>query len=203
MEILSHGALLNSNYNTLEGVKYYTQRKIGIELDLRIKKNIVYMSHDSSHNGDFFEEACKILVNSKMKLALHIKEIDAVKETLRLIKKYAIENYFLFSTDNNPDFSKLVNVKLRGFYATTTPSNVNEKILWCDEVNSKWYNEKIISNLHKENKTLYSISKELIEPCEIDKIKSEWKRLKTLKFDGICTNYPIECLSFFTRGDLI
>ena len=48
------------------------------------------------------------------------------------------------------------------------------------------------------------MSKELIKPlCDKSEIKLEWERLVKLGFDGLCTNYPIECFNFLKRGGLI
>ena len=54
-----------------------------------------------------------------------------------------------------------------------------------------------IENLHKQNKILYSVSRELITSSSMDEIRSEWFRLIKLGFDGICTNYPLELQKFW------
>ena len=36
-----------------------------------------------------------------MRIALHVKEIKVIEEVVRLLKKYSLENYFLFNTENH------------------------------------------------------------------------------------------------------
>ena len=81
-------------------------------------------------------------------------------------------------------------------YATEKPNNVKAKILWCDELKDKWYKKEIIEEFHKKDKIMYAMSKELLEPCSKDEIKTEWERLLKLKFDGICTDHPKELSEF-------
>ena len=99
-EIIAHRALVNGNENSVEGITYYKKLGMGVELDLRNGKNGVSMSHDPRDEGELFENACKTCFNSKIKMALHLKEIDAVKETIKLLQKYSITNCFLFNTEN-------------------------------------------------------------------------------------------------------
>jgi len=202
-EILAHMAMYNGKENTVDGIKNYSKLGFGLELDLRYGKNGVYLSHVPSEAGDLFEDVCKVLTNSKIRIALHIKELEAVKQTLELLKKYSVKNFFFVNTDYKKIHSFINEEIVIAFYANERPINVNEKILWCDEVKSKWYDKDIILNFHKQNKILYGMSKELIKPCYKSEIKLEWKRLAKLGFDGLCTDYPIECFNFLKRGGLI
>ena len=202
-EILAHMAMYNCKENTVDGVKNYSDLGFGSELDLRHGKNGVYLSHAISETGDLFEDVCKVLTNSKIRIALHIKELEAVKQTLELLKKYSVGNFFFVNTDYKKIHSIINEEIVMAFYANERPINVNEKILWCDEVKSKWYDKDIILNFHKQNKVLYAMSKELIKPCDKSEIELEWERLVKLGFDGLCTNYPIECFNFLKRGGLI
>jgi len=202
-EILAHMAMYNCKANTVDGIKNYSELGFGSELDLRYGKNGVYLSHAISETGDLFEDVCKVLTNSKIRIALHIKELEAVKQTLELLKKYSVGNFFFVNTDYKKIHSVINEEIVIAFYANERPINVNEKILWCDEVKSKWYDKDIILNFHKQNKVLYAMSKELIKPCDKSEIELEWERLVKLGFDGLCTNYPIECFNFLKRGGLI
>ena len=203
-EILAHMAMHNCKENTVDGIKNYSKLGFGSELDLRYGKNGVYLSHSISETGDLFEDVCKVLTNSKIRIALHIKELEVVEQTLELLKKYSVKNFFFVNTDYKKIPSAINEEIVIAFYANERPINVNEKILWCDEVKSEWYDKDIILNFHKQNKILYGMSKELIKPlCDKSEIKLEWERLAKLGFDGLCTNYPIECFNFLKRGGLI
>ena len=158
-EILAHMAMHNCEENTVDGIKNYSKLGFGAELDLRYGKNGVYLSHSISETGDLFEDACKVLTNSKIRIALHIKELEVVEQTLELLKKYSVKNFFFVNTNYKKIPSAINEEIIISFYANERPINVNEKILWCDEVKSKWYDKDIILNFHKQNKIL-SIMKE-------------------------------------------
>ena len=203
IEIFAHRAIFDLQENTLQGIKKYMQLNIGLELDLRINKKGVYMSHDKTGQGESFDEACRTLKNSNCKIALHIKELDAVTEIIKIINKHSINNNcFLFDTDYERICSLVRRNVEVAFYASQKPENIRARILWCDEVRAPWYNKETISNLHKENKTLYAVSKELINSHTKSEIISDWDRLLDLGFDGICTNHPIELASYVSKkGD--
>lgn len=198
-EIIAHRASVNGNENSVEGITYYKKLGIGVELDLRNGKNGVYMSHYPRDERELFENACKTCFNSKIKMALHIKEIDAVKETIKLLKKYSITNCFLLNTEN-VELAKIVGEYQVGFYANQRPKHVPQQILWCDESHDKWYDKEIISEFHEKNKIIYAMSLEAVRPCSDAEIYSEWERLIKLKIDGICTKYPQKLMEFSKRG---
>ena len=197
LEIFGHRATQNGLENNISTLEYYKKLGVGIELDLRNGKNGVYIAHDPMKNGDLFEEVCKVCTDSNIRMALHIKENEAIKETVELLKKYSIDNYFLFNTENF-NFLKLKKIAT---YISKKHEDIKEKILWCDEIQEKWYSKEIFSELHKKNKTIYVMSLEVIKVCDESEIRLEWERLINLGADGICTKYP-EKLMRFVKGDL-
>lgn len=200
LEIFAHRALLDGIENSVKSISFYKKLGIGIELDIQYGKNGVYISHDPVENGDLFEDISKACSNSKIRMALHIKEIKATTEVIKLLKKYSISNYFLFNTENF-EFSDIIDHEKIAAYLSQKQDKVKEKFLWCDEIQSKWYTKEIISELHKKNKILYGMSLEVVKTCNESEIFMEWKRLIDLGIDGICTKYP-EKLMKFIKGDL-
>lgn len=200
INVLAHRALFDGQDNSLKGVKHYLNLGIGIEIDLRYDENGVYVSHDKHKNEELFENFCKLCSKSNITMALHVKEIEAVNETVKLIDKYAIKNYFLFNTDGN-DLSKIINHGIIGEHLSQKSKITKHKNFWCDEVDKKWFNEKLISKLHKNHNLLYTMSLEGIRTCSKEEMVAEWKRLIKLGIDGICTNYPEELVRF-SKGDL-
>ena len=194
-EIFAHRALYKSREHSLEGIKNYVESGIGLELDLRYGKNGIYMSHDISDTAELLKDAWEILSGSKCKTIFHIKEMQVIEETIQLLKQYSIKNCVLYNTDGknipNENFIEI------GFYANKFPNNVNEKILWCDETNERWFNRKTILELQKQNKILFAHSLELIQQSTFTEIENEWSRINEIGFDGICTNFPIECSEFY------
>ena len=120
--------------------------------------------------------------------------------TIKILEKYSIKNYFLFNTENF-EYSNLVDKTKIADYVVKQDQNIKAKILWCDELQNKWYSEKIVKNLHKRKKLIYVMSLEVLEKCDEKSVYLEWERLINLGVDGICTKYP-EKLIKFVKGDL-
>lgn len=200
LEIFGHRVIFNGVENSVKSIPYYKKLGVGIEVDLRYNKKGVYISHDPTNKGDLFEDMCKICSNSEIRMALHIKEIETIINVIKLLEKYSITNYFIFNTENfkYPDY---VDGKKIAAYVTKKQENIKEEILWCDEIQSKWYTKEIISELHKKNKIIYGMSLEVVKTCNESEIFMEWDRLINLGIDGICTKYP-EKLMRFEKGDL-
>ena len=96
LEIFGHRAILNGVENSMESIPYYKKLGIGVELDLRYNDNDqVYLSHDATNQGDLFEEICKKCEKLDMKMALHIKESEAIPSVINILKKFSLKNYFL------------------------------------------------------------------------------------------------------------
>jgi|AP95_1055475.scaffolds.fasta_scaffold03807_2 glycerophosphoryl diester phosphodiesterase len=201
LEIFVHRGLLNGIESIVKAVPHYKKLGIGIELDLRMGKNGVYVSHDVIDNGELFEDFCKSFFNSNLRIALHVKEIKVIEEVVRLLKKYSLENYFLFNTENH-DLTNISNDDKVASYITKRQDKMETKILWCDEISEKWYDQEIISEIHKNNKILYGMSLEVVKTCNESEILREWGRLIDLGIDGICTKFPEKLMRFVKEGDL-
>ena len=201
LEIFAHRILHNGIENNVKAISFFEKLNIGIELDVRYGEYGVYISHDVTQKGILFEDLCKNHSKSKIRMALHIKEINAVDETIRLLKKYSLNNYFLFNTEHH-DLTEIVDKNHVASYVNKKHSRKNTNLLWCDEIDEKWYTKEIISDLHKKNKILYGMSLEVVKICNEDEMIKEWKRLIELGIDGICTKYP-EKLNSLVKKDVI
>ncbi len=192
-KIFAHRATYNSKENTLDGIKFYAENRINLELDLR-KNNELYLDHGQNGKGDSFKDACKILKNSNIQVALHIKQFKIISELQKIIKDYSIERKcFLFMDD--VEYIKLRNGISRNIEIATYMNkkmSSQSKIIWCDELKEKWFNKKIISEFQKGGKELIAMSPELISSVDMNQIKEKWKHLVEFGFDGICTDHPIE-----------
>lgn len=200
--IFAHRAIINSKENSVEGILDCIKQNFSIELDLRIKNDFVYMSHEPDIKGDSFETACKILKKTKHRIALHVKETKAVKKIIKLLYKYSIySNCFLFSdSESYTTLKKLANDYVEvASYVSKKPESIKSSILWCDESKGQWYSAKIFDKLHLHNKIIYAMSKELLEPSTMKEIVSDWKRLLKLNLDGICTDYPNKLAEFLKQ----
>ena len=200
IEIFSHRIIFNGIENSVESIPYYKKLGIGIELDLRYNNNQVYISHDPTNKGKLFEEVCKQCDKSEIRMALHIKEKEVINPVIKILKEYSIKNYFLFDTENF-EYNNLIDKTKIADYVVKKDQNIMGEILWCDEIQNKWYSKEIMKNLHQENKLIYLMSLEVMKKCDNESIYLEWDRLINLGVDGICTKYP-EKLMRFVKGDL-
>jgi len=204
VEIFVHRVMLNANENSIEGILNCIKYNFSIELDLHYDK-FVNISHDKDFSNVLFKDACKILKDSKCFISLHIKEFSAIAPTIKIIKEFSLQNNsFLFMTDK--DYKNIKDAATKdieiGYYASHYPSFIGSKFYWCDETQSRWYNKKILEDLHKHNFFCIAMSPELTKKINKQEIQSEWKRLINLNFDGICTDFPLE-LKKFMENNLI
>ena len=200
LEIFGHRAMFNNIENSIEAIPYYKKLGIGIELDLRCRNNEIYLSHDPTNKGDSFEELCKKFKKTDIKMALHVKENKLINQSIKFLKKYSLENYFLFDTENF-EYGKSVNNEKIAQYVDKKEKNIKRKILWCDESQQQWYSKEIIKNLQQKNKLIYVMSLEVVKKCNKKEMYLEWERLINLGVNGICTKHP-EKLMRFVKGDL-
>ena len=200
LEIFGHRAMFNGIENSIEAIPYYKKLGIGIELDLRCRNNEIYLSHDPTNKGDSFEELCKKFKKTDIKMALHVKENKLINQAIKFLKKYSLENYFLFDTENF-EYGKSVNNEKIAQYVDKKEKNIKRKILWCDESQQQWYSKEIIKNLQQKNKLIYVMSLEVVKKCNKKEMYLEWERLINLGVNGICTKHP-EKLMRFVKGDL-
>ena len=191
--IISHRGTFDSENTSLESIKNCIENDIGIEIDLRINKDSVYVSHDPCEPSLFFDEICSYLRNSDVQVALHIKELDAIEPSLKILKEKNISNFFLFTIENHKIQQK-ENFQI-AYYANNMPYDVTNKIVWCDESIKKWFETETISELKNKNNQLIAISQEILTNCSLDDAKLYWKFLFKLGFDGICTNFAKDCKS--------
>jgi len=198
IEIFVHRAMLNANENSLAGILNCVKNDFSLELDLRYNEH-VYLTHDKNSSNILFEDACKILQNSKFLISLHIKEFSAIQNTIEIIKKFSLQNNsFLFMTDFT--YTDIKNIATNSveiaYYASNLPTMTDSKFYWCDELQSKWYTKKILEDLHVHNFFCIAMSTELTKKANKQEIQFEWERLIDLDFDGICTKSPLELKDF-------
>ena len=192
IEIFAHRPIYENKENSLDGIVYNLKLGFNIEIDVRIKSDKFYLSHEPQEGEDSFYDACKIIKQNSKRAAIHIKENFDIKNIIDLIYKQNIEkDCFIFSTlENYDNIKKYKNINFAN-YQNKFQNNPIAKILWCDESNEIWYDEKIFSEYKKNEKYIITMSKELLKPCKINEIKHEWDRLINLKVDAICTNFPL------------
>jgi hypothetical protein len=207
VDILAHRGYWGSNIekNSLPSFKKALERGYGIETDIRDSDGGLVISHNiPTGNENNLEE---LLYHYKSNdcnsmLALNIKS-DGLSENLELlIKKYGIENYFIFDMsipDTIPYFKKNINVYTRHSDIETTPLLYEQSSgIWLDMFFEDWVTEDVINNHIKLGKRICLVSPEL----HGRKYYDFWNKLKVMNLACeimICTDYPNKAERFFNE----
>lgn len=170
-----------------------TPTEYGVEIDLRDFGEKLILQHDPFKDGECFEEYLKNYNHGTMILNIKSEGIEA--RVLKLIKKYAIKNYFFldcsFPMINLLSSKGEKNIALRfsEFEGLDTIRLMSQKVdwIWIDcftklPITSENY--KILKNL---NYKLCLVSPELQnQNSKLEKYKMYLKK-ENIKFDAICT----------------
>ena len=208
MRILSHRGYWKQLEEKNKGVAFNRSFSLGFgtELDVRDYCGKLVVSHDMADSTNL--EFSKILeiyceYDRNLCIAINIKADGLQGRLLSLLKKYNIENYFVFDM-SIPDALGYLNNKMNMFTRQSefeeTPSLYDQADgVWMDEFNSHWITVREI-NRHLENgKSVCIVSPELHQRNHL----STWKDYKCLvNADNtdklmLCTDYPEEARDFF------
>jgi hypothetical protein len=167
---------------------------MGIELDLRCKNNDLILQHDPFKDGEHFEDLLKEYKHSFM--VLNIKSEGIEDETLKLLNKYNIKDYFFLDLS----FPVLLRLSKNGEKNIAARFSEYEPIeqclslkgivnwVWVDCFNKIPDDEKSYKEIKKYFK-ICIVSPELQKRSleEIPKVKMI---LKQYNIDAICTKSP-------------
>ncbi len=207
MEIISHRGLWISEEekNTIIAFENSFKNGFGTETDFRDYRGELVISHDIANENcipasRFFEIYKSYTIQST--LALNIKSDGLQKKLLELLKKYEVENYFVFDMSIPDTLGYLKNVI--PFYTRQSeyeliPSLYEEsKGIWLDCFEKIWFTEELINNHISQAKTIACVSPDLHKRNPNDL----WSFLKKNKFHEsnkliLCTDLPLEAESYF------
>lgn len=206
--IISHRGywLKEKEKNTSESFERSFSLGFGTETDIRDYNGKLVISHDIPTGKEitlkrFLEIYCNY--DKTLTLALNIKS-DGLQTHLNfLLKKYNIENYFVFDM-SIPDTLGYINNKVvfytrQSEYEQTPSFYKKSDGVWLDEFYSHWVNTEVINYHIKNNKKVCIVSPELHKRDS----SIEWSNYKK-HFDlvnnpliSICTDKPEEAKTFF------
>jgi hypothetical protein len=213
MEIISHRGLWKSEEekNTIIAFENSFKNGFGTETDLRDYRGKLVISHDIADENcisanQFFEIYKSYSIKST--LALNIKSDGLQKKLFDLLKKYEIENYFVFDM-SIPDTLGYLKHNL-SFYTRQseyelTPSLYEEsKGIWLDCFEKIWFKTELINNHISNTKTVAFVSPDLHKRAPHD----FWLFLKENKFHEsnkliLCTDLPFEAKSYFNSNIIL
>lgn len=199
MNLISHRGywLAKKEQNSLTSIKRSFKNNIGIEIDVRLYKNKIYVSHDHSKPKLFLSEVFAIAPKNLF-IAINIKE-DGLSEILKKnIKKYKIKNYFCFDM-SVPEMLKFKKKKINIAERMSDYEKkiiFNSKNIWIDIIKSQWYDFLFLKKILKQNKKIFIVSNEL----HSKKILNQWKIIKKIsnyKNVFLCTDKINKSKKFF------
>lgn len=178
----------------------------GTETDIRDFKGELVISHDIANENcislkKFFEIYKSF--NKNLSLALNIKADGLQSKLKELIKRYDIEDYFVFdmSTPDKILYLKhdLVTFTRQSEYEIAPICYDKASGVWMDEFHEHWIDKTALQRHFSNGKKVCIVSPEL-HKREYKKEWDDYKHIeKELKSNDImiCTDYPIEAREFF------
>lgn len=208
MTIISHRGfwIEESEKNSIIAFERSFSNGLGTETDIRDYKGKIVISHDIADENCLLVEKFFQIYKSyddSLPLALNIKADGLQKILQELIKKFKIENYFLFDM-SLPDAVIYVKHNLR-FY---TRESEYEKFpllydmaagVWMDEFHTHWITKERIEHHLSNGKKICIVSPELHSKNYL----SVWEEYRSLAINDtserimICTDFPNQAREFF------
>lgn len=208
--ILSHRGywLKEKEKNTIKAFERSFSLGFGTETDIRDFNGELVISHDiptgSPLSVDSFFQIYNSFDNS-LPLALNIKS-DGLQEALnKIIKKYKIENYFVFDM-SIPDtigyLKKSIKTYARQSEYEQTPSFYNTvNGIWLDEFKTEWITTDIIRSHVANSKNVCIVSPELHKKDYLKRWQ-DYKcnfNLANNNYINICTDFPVKAKEYFNE----
>ncbi len=171
MELLSHRGYWKKpeEKNTKAANDLSFKNGWGIETDIRDFNNELVISHDVARDNDYSVAGLFEQYNNYQKkgtLALNIKADGLSVMLLDMLKKYKIEEYFVFDMSIPETLRYLslhMNVFLRysEYEAANAELYINAKGIWLDTFKNIWFNESFVNSQLNLGKKIAFVSPEL------------------------------------------
>lgn len=207
MKILSHRGLWYKEEEKNQPVAFSRSfdKQFGTETDIRDLNGELVVSHDPPVSGvlsaeDFFGIYQKF--NQKFTLALNIKSDGLQERLLELLKKYEIENYFVFDMSIPDSLGYLkndINMYSRQSEYEPVPAFYEKvKGIWIDCFEGDWSDLDTIKEHLSNNKHICFVSPDLHKRDH----QLFWNWIRGNQLDGnekisLCTDFPELALEFF------
>jgi hypothetical protein len=212
MHIISHRGYWHSDQEKNRKVAFERSFSLGFgtETDVRDRLGQLVIAHDISKDADMsFEDFCKIYCrySHNLPLAVNVKSDGLGAELDAVLRRYGIENYFLFDM-SVPELRKTLKFGLNCY---TRVSDIERepilygqsKGIWFDSFYSDWWKPIDLLRYLRDDKSVCLVSPELHQR-DADPI---WSLLKKAGMHlepnlSICTDFPEAARSyFFDRGE--
>ncbi len=126
--IVAHSGCDNTVQGSMEGIIAALNQNVDyVEVDLRVHKEKVYLSHNLIDGNQLdryttFQDVLKLLAPEKLKLNCDLKERSVFEYALKNLREYGMEERAVFtgeyenSIDANAKYSYYLNVDKKGLY---------------------------------------------------------------------------------------
>lgn len=208
MEIISHrGYWKNEDEkNSILAFERSLYSGFGIETDIRDYKGVLVISHDiADANAISLEQFFAVYksFDKNLPLALNIKSDGLQLKLKEALKKYEIENYFVFDM-SVPDTLLYLKHNARVFtrqseYETELIFYDRSVGVWLDEFHSHWIDESVLIEHIKNQKRICIVSPDLHKrdyQREWNDYRSVEKRVGCFNM-MLCTDFPEKAREFF------
>ena len=214
MHIIAH----RSNWQGVDGIKENTVSAVGfcleqgwgIETDIRrAPDGSFYISHDladltEANQADAFCALVRCFPDAT--IALNIKELGYEPDLLQYLSQQKVrQQVFLFDMElfeaqagqTTMLFRKLdseirlaARVSDRGESIEQALRITPAEIIWLDEFDHLWAQERDVKRLEAAGKKVYAVSPE-IHGFPLDDMERRWREFYHWGVDGICTDYSM------------
>lgn len=192
--------------NTKEAFLLSLENGFGFESDIRDYCEKLVISHNIANAFSIdLEEIFKLLndYNDRFTFAINIKS-DGLKYLLNsYIKKYNINNYFVFDM-SIPQMFEFNEMNMNYFSRQSDIESIpylyeNAKGIWVDCFKStEWITKDLINNHLEKEKKICLVSPELHGNSDY---RNFWEKIKKFNLNSdqlmLCTDYPDEARKFF------
>jgi glycerophosphoryl diester phosphodiesterase len=208
MIILSHRGYWKSDSekNTIPAFIRSFENGYGTETDIRDSNGILVISHDMPDGTEITVESFFEIYKqytSEPTLALNIKADGMQAELDRLLRKFEINNYFVFDMAV-PDGLLYCRKKLKTFTRQSEYEMIPSYYqlangIWLDEFDSHWITDEIINHHLDSGKEVCIVSPDL-HRRDYHQEWAHYKNLETIIGKDrlmLCTDFPDRAQEFF------
>ena len=175
---------------------------LGTETDIRDLNGEIVISHDLPSSGVMTFGNFLNSVPKNLTLALNVKSDGIARKAIDELTKANHHNFFFFdmSVPDMLDYlrqSTPTALRLSEFEPWVEGLASQSDIIWLDMFESLWYDHNDIARLIEAGKSVFIVSAELHGKDN----NAQWELLKPLKSYSeitLCTDHPIEALTYFS-----
>jgi hypothetical protein len=206
MNIIAHRGIWDSQVkrNSLQALTSSFDLDIGVETDIRDCDGMLVISHDPPRAVDAlkvdFLFRSYVERSSRPVLALNIKSDGLYEPLLALLKRYGIENYFVFDM-SVPDTLGYQRLQMPFAARISEYESHNEltevaKWIWLDAFHDEWFTAETIKFWLDQGKCVAVVSPELHQRPH----KALWSKLLPIHTEDrlyLCTDYVHNAQEYF------